>query len=131
MRPLPGPVRLRIPGEARFMRHARLIAGGVATACELSQDEVDDFRIVVDEVCAALIETGPRAVIDLTFGMDGPALALEGTMPAPAEVVADIDRLSISRQILDMLTQAYHFARDGDLLRFRVSTVFQVGPATT
>ena len=49
------------------MRLARLMASGVASTCGLPLEEVEDFRIAVDELCSTLIEMGDGQPIRLAF----------------------------------------------------------------
>lgn len=122
---LPTPIELKVPGEVRFLRHVRLVARGVATTCGLTSEESDDFRLVVDEMASALIGSGDRTDdLTLRFDTDGGTLAVEGSTRT------DRNRLSMSRQILGLLTRAHRLVRDGARLRFRVTTVFVCRPAT-
>lgn len=125
---LPMPIVLKVPGEERFLRHVRLVARGVATACDLTSEESDDFRLVVGEVAAALIETGDRSEVTLEFHMDGDALAVEASTCTPEPGPQDLDRVAVSKQVLRLLTRAHRLIRDGAVLRFRVSTVFVCTP---
>ena len=63
----PGRVELLLPPDSRYMRLARLMASGVASTCGLPLEEVEDFRIAVDELCAALIEVGDGEQVRLVF----------------------------------------------------------------
>jgi hypothetical protein len=127
---LPSPIVLKVPGEARFLRHIRVVARGIATTCGLTTEEGDDFRLIVGEVSAALIEVGHRSDLTLRFDMDGDVLAVEAETDTPTPVEPDLDRLKVNRPILGLLTRAHRLVRDGGVLRFRVSTVFECGPAT-
>ena len=53
-------IRLSIPAELRFLRIARLTAAGIAGDLGFGLQDVEDLRVAVDEMCAALIEdAGP------------------------------------------------------------------------
>jgi anti-sigma regulatory factor (Ser/Thr protein kinase) len=119
---LPSPIELALPGDSRFMRLARLMASGVATACGLPLEEVEDFRVVVDEVCATLIEAGAGAPIRLEFRIDDGCLVVAGSTRSLDDVGPDEDRLALSHQILDVVTDSHAFTRNGDDVSFEAAT---------
>jgi serine/threonine-protein kinase RsbW len=113
-----GRIELALPPDSRYMRLARLMASGVATSCGLPLEEVEDFRIAVDELCATLIEMGDGDPVRLEFQLTGDALVVVGTTAAARHEVIDDDRLSLSRQILDVVTDGHGLERSGDTLSF-------------
>ena len=119
---LPSPVELELPGDSRFMRLARLLASGVATACGLPLEEVEDFRVVVDEVCATLIEAGGGQPIRLVFCIRGELLIVDGSTRDPGTAGPDEDRLALSRQILDVVTESHSYTREDGRVLFTAST---------
>lgn len=119
---LPSPIELALPGDSRFMRLARLMASGVATACGLPLEEVEDFRVVVDEVCATLIEAGGGSPIRLVFRIDKGCLVVAGATRALDDLGPDEDRLALSHQILDVVTDSHDYSRVGDDISFVAST---------
>jgi anti-sigma regulatory factor (Ser/Thr protein kinase) len=119
---LPSPIELALPGDSRFMRLARLMASGVATACGLPLEEVEDFRVVVDEVCATLIEAGSGAPIRLVFRIEGGCLVVDGSTRSLDHMGPDEDRLALSHQILDVVTDRHDFSRNGDHVSFVAAT---------
>jgi serine/threonine-protein kinase RsbW len=102
-----GHIELSLPADSRYMRLARLVASGVATTSGLPMEEVEDFRIAVDELCATLIEMGDGEPVILRFDVASDTLVVRArtAVAAPSEV--DADRLSLSRQILDVVTDGY------------------------
>lgn len=103
----PGRVELLLPPHSRYMRLARLMASGVASTCGLPLEEVEDFRIAVDELCAALIEVGEGNQVSLAFSFTDEAVVVEGRTSAKPEGGIDEDRLNLSRQILDVVTDGH------------------------
>jgi hypothetical protein len=101
-------IELSLPSDSRYMRLARLMASGVATTCGLPLEEVEDFRIAVDELCATLMEIGHGEQVQLAFVLDGDALVVEGRTSSAATGDIDGDRLNLSRQILDVVTDGHH-----------------------
>lgn len=115
---LAGRIELSLPPDTRYMRLARLMASGVATTCGLPLEEVEDFRIAVDELCATLIEMGDGQPVRLSFELTGDALRVEGTTAAARGEVIDADRLSLSHQILDVVTDGHHLENVDGLVAF-------------
>jgi hypothetical protein len=101
-------IELSLPSDSRYMRLARLMASGVATTCGLPLEEVEDFRIAVDELCATLMEIGHGEQVELAFVLDGDELVVEGRTSSSATGDIDGDRLNLSRQILDVVTDGHH-----------------------
>jgi hypothetical protein len=114
----PGRVELLLPPDSRYMRLARLMASGVATTCGLPLEEVEDFRIAVDELTAALIEVGDGADVSLVFSFTDDVVVVEGRTPAKAEGGIDEDRLNLSRQILDVVTDGHHLRTENGKASF-------------
>lgn len=113
---LSSPIELSLPGDSRYMRLARLMASGVASACGLPLEEVEDFRIVVDEICATLIEAGGGEPLTLLFRSDGDVLVVEGRTGDVGKG-PNQDRLALSHQILDVVTEVHDFHQlDGELV---------------
>jgi hypothetical protein len=102
------------------------MASGVATTSGLPLEEVEDFRIAVDELCATLIELGDGEVVRLTFEL-GQVLVVVGTTRAAPDESIDKERLTLSRQILDVVTDGHELTRDGDSVSFRARKVVRGG----
>lgn len=121
------PIELGLPGDSRYMRLARLVASGVATTCGLPLEEVEDFRVAVDEICATLIEAGAGEPIKLTFATNGGMLQVTGTTKDVDHLGPDEDRLALSRQILDVISEAHRFDRIDGHVEFTVITRLRGG----
>jgi len=116
------PVELTLPADSRLMRVARLVATGVATTCGLPLDAVEDFRIVVDEVCSALLEANDTGSFRLAFWVERGALMVEGSTDTALHREPDAARLALSDQLLDTLADSHQLHHDGQRLTFLVST---------
>jgi serine/threonine-protein kinase RsbW len=110
MDPLVGRVELSLPPDSRYMRLARLMASGVASTCGLPVEDVEDFRIAVDELCSTLIEMGDGQAIRLAFDVRADVLVVEGSTAAGRAPAADDERLALSRQILDVVVDSHEMA---------------------
>jgi serine/threonine-protein kinase RsbW len=120
MRLSPSPIELTMPGDSRFLRLARLFASGVAMGCGLPLEEIEDYRIVIDEIGAALIETGRGAPVHLLFLVAADRLIVEGTTQAAHAL--DHERVALSDQILDVLTDDHHRVQDDGHMRVVATT---------
>jgi serine/threonine-protein kinase RsbW len=107
MDPLVGRVELSLPPDSRYMRLARLMASGVASTCGLPLEEVEDFRIAVDELCSTLIEMGDGEPIRLAFEIQADVLVVEGRTLAGRGPVHDDERFALSSQILDVVADGH------------------------
>jgi anti-sigma regulatory factor (Ser/Thr protein kinase) len=124
---MPSPIQLELPGHSRFMRLARLLASGVATSCGLPLEEVEDFRVVVDEVCATLIEAGGGNPVRLSFCIRGALLIVEGSTTDRGVGGPDEDRLALSNQILDVVTESHDYTRQDGHVVFTAATRLRGG----
>ncbi|HET6952562.1 MAG TPA: ATP-binding protein [Acidimicrobiales bacterium] len=113
MDPDAGRIELSLPPDSRYMRLARLMASGVATTCGLPLEEVEDFRIAVDELCSTLIEIGDGQPVRLAFELGGNALVVRATTVSRRDAAIDEERLNLSRQILDVVTDGHELRQGG------------------
>ena len=122
-----GRIELSLPADSRYMRLARLMASGVATTVGLPLEEVEDFRIAVDELCATLIEMGDGGPVRLAFDLAADAVVVRATtqLGDPAEI--DDERLTLSRQILDVVTDGHALERQDQEVRFTARKLVRGG----
>jgi serine/threonine-protein kinase RsbW len=100
----------------RYFRSVRLAIGGLATMVGFDIEAIDDLRIGVDEVCAALAETGNGDDLRIeVLAEPGERLRVEGTV-APGDEQPDADRFAFSRQILSVVADAHGYeVEDGQV----------------
>jgi serine/threonine-protein kinase RsbW len=116
MDPLVGRVELSLPPDSRYTRLARLMASGVASTCGLPLEEVEDFRIAVDELCSTLIEMGDGQPIRLAFEIRADVLVVEGRTLAGRAPAPDDERFALSSQILDVVADGHELSHlDGNV----------------
>ena len=103
-----------IPASSRFLRVVRLMAASAAAIADFDVEEIEDLRIVVDELCSAAME---RAVgpIDIQMQLRAGECVYLATAPCEAGAAA-LD--SMRSTIVGALTDSYHFAVTDDLIRF-------------
>lgn len=110
-------VRLSIPADARFFRPVRLAVGGLATMVGFDVEAIEDLRIGVDELCAALAEGGDGTDLEIEVRtVPGQLLRIEGSTAKGAEPL-DEDRFGFSRRILSVVADDFAYAPDGDRVR--------------
>ena len=114
-----GAVRLTVPAEARFLRLARLTAAGLAGDLGYSVDAIEDLRIAVDELCAAVIEdAAASASLTITYTEDDGALVVEGFCDDTAAPLPELH--AVAQELLAMLADEYALTGDGDGRTFRL-----------
>jgi hypothetical protein len=110
-------VTITVPADVRYFRSVRLAIGGLATLVGFDIEAIDDLRIGVDEVCAALVEAGDGADLRLEICAEpGSRLRLEGAV-RKGTVAVDQDRFAFSRQILSVVSDDYGYEEDDDQVR--------------
>jgi hypothetical protein len=99
------------------MRSVRLTASGVAVACGLPLDETEDFRLLVDEICSALVEACDKAApVHIEFRISPGSIVVEGSAPMGLLREPDDVRRALSRQILGVLAESHQLTHDSDRL---------------
>jgi serine/threonine-protein kinase RsbW len=111
-------VRLELPVDTRYIRVARLVASGMAATAGLDMDAVDDLRIAVDEVCAALFELADGGPVTLTFALGEEEIQVEGHVRTRPAAALDQERFSLSEQILGVACDGYTMNVDDGAARF-------------
>jgi serine/threonine-protein kinase RsbW len=111
-------VRLQLPVDPQYMRVARLVASGLGATIGFDVEAVDDLRIAVDELCAAMVEVSDDDVLDLSFEVRDDGIEVEGrTATAPTAQLSP-DRFALSEQILVVACDRYSLNIDGGTARF-------------
>ena len=106
-------VTLTIPADARFLRVARLVAAGLAADADLTVDEIDDLRVAVDEVGAALLEPEGDPTIELEFESGPDRLDVRARRGG---VTTLPDLHPVSRALLDATTDGFDLRLDAGRL---------------
>lgn len=114
-----GPVRLTVPAEPRFLRLARLTAAGLAGDLGYGVDAIEDLRIAVDELCAAVIQDAdPTAELTVTYREDHGALVVEGRCDDTSAPLPELH--AVAQELLAMLADEYVVAGDATGRTFRL-----------
>jgi serine/threonine-protein kinase RsbW len=114
-----GPVRLTVPAEARFLRLARLTAAGLAGDLGYGVDAIEDLRIAVDELCAAVIQDADAsAELTVTYREEHGALVVEGRCDDTTAPLPELH--AVAQELLAMLADEYAVAGDATGRTFRL-----------
>ena len=114
----PGAVRLEIPVDTRYVRIVRLVARGVGSTAGFDIEAVDDLRISVEELCAAMFEVSDGHPVELAFRLSDGGVEVEGrTHSAPAARV-DAERFALSEQILKVACDGFSLDVDDGIAHF-------------
>ena len=99
-------VRLSLPASRDYVRVVRLTASAIATNLDFDVDELDDLRVGIGELANVALEASrPGATLEIVFTVAGSDLHIEGTVPAEAGRVVELD--SLTRQILEGVVDDY------------------------
>jgi len=99
-------VRLVIPASARYLRLARLTVAGLAGDLGYPVDAIEDLRIAVDELCAAIIDHASSDTrLELVYREVDGGIVVEGACAATSEVPPELH--AVARELLNMLADEY------------------------
>lgn len=112
-------VRLVVPAQSRYLRLARLTAAGFAGDLDYGTDAIEDLRIAVDELCAAVIEgCAPGAELTVRYrDVDG-VLLVDGVCDEPDSSPPELH--AVARELLEMLADEYEVGADDRGRTFRL-----------
>jgi serine/threonine-protein kinase RsbW len=127
--PVEGTIELVVPADTRLVRLARLVASGIGSAAGFDVEEIEDLRIAVDEGCSALIEAGVESPLLLSFEVDGDGVVVLGSTEASTEATQDPERLSLSDQILRVVTDEHELGASRGRATFRFTKRSRAGSA--
>lgn len=103
--------KLVVPAVPSSLRLARLTASSLAADLDWPLDDIEDLRIAVDELTAALIAGAPGETLELEFAQDGDTLVVEGTCATDAPL-EPLDPLAL--ELLELTTDQFSVeGRDG------------------
>ncbi len=117
---LPGAesVQLTLPPYSEYLRTVRLVAADAAVRAGLDVDEVEDFRIAVDELCHLLM-TNTDHLVTVGFGVRGACVLARGSARAREQVrVQELPPLPLA--IVRSVADYFETSVDGEELTFSV-----------
>ena len=122
-------VWLTVPPFSEYLRTVRLVAADAASRAGLDYDEIEDFRIAVDELCHLLMSSSDHE-ISLAFGVVGQSAVARGRVSrrhgSPLAPLCDL-----SRTIIDSVADFHEITESDGELSFAVlkrSRTWEVAP---
>ena len=105
-------ISLRVPGDPRFLRVARITASSAGSLAGMALDDLEDLKIGVGEVVTSLLELGKGSELTLDFKLVdlGVELSAHVELNGPAEY--DEDRAALGLKILDVVADEHRFSLD-------------------
>lgn len=107
-----GPITLVVPSNAAMARVARLTASTLASLADLDVDLIDDVKIVVSEIVAALIERGEGEPVTLQFELGDGSITVEGTTCSTSFDINDPE-ISLCAMVLGAVSAEHRISFDG------------------
>jgi serine/threonine-protein kinase RsbW len=109
-----------LPVDSRYVRVVRLVASGLGATVGFDVEAVDDFRIAVDELCAAMLEVSNGSELDLSFEVREDGIEVNGQTRTDPEARLSTERFALSEQILRVAADRYTVSVDGGAASFMV-----------
>jgi hypothetical protein len=111
-------VWLTVPPFSEYLRTVRLVAADAAVRAGLDYDEVEDFRIAVDELCHLLMSSTDHE-ISVSFGVVGRSVLARGRARRRSGTpLAPLN--DISSAIIDSVTDHHELTDHDDEIGFAV-----------
>ena len=112
-------VELKLPASPRYLRLARLTAAGMAGDLGFDMESLEDLRVAVDELCAAVIEgVEDSAILQLQYQSLGRGIRIDGQIVAPGPRV---ELHPVAEELLRMVADQYDLASTDGRRAFWVS----------
>jgi hypothetical protein len=119
-------VWLTVPPFSEYLRTVRLVAADAAVRAGLDYDEVEDFRIAVDELCHLLMSSTDHE-ISVSFGVVGHSVLARGrARRRSGSPLATLNEFS--RTIIDSVSDHHELTERDDELGFAVMKETRSGP---
>lgn len=108
---------LRIPCDPRMLRLARVTAASMAADLPFTVQDIEDLRVAVDELAAAIIEgCDVDGELTISFASDEDSLTVRGRVVG-AGSVPDLHPVAVD--LLSMLADDHELSTDGEDRVFR------------
>ena len=99
-------VVLQVPASPASLRVVRMVAATIVADDGFDIDEVDDVRMAVDELCAAVIETSPTSSVRVRFRLEAHRLdvRIDAEHSTPAAAPIDEMRAAVLGAVTDQFS---------------------------
>lgn len=126
-------VQLEIPALSDYARVVRLAVSGIASRLGFGYDDIEDLRIVVDEVLHAYVADDRTQTVEIECTVDDDALRARFSGPARTQPYAldDLGPPGIGDEIIDALVDDHTRLAEGETLHIRFEKRYPPRPHTT
>jgi anti-sigma regulatory factor (Ser/Thr protein kinase) len=100
------PVRLTVPAEASYLSVCRAALSGMLV--DAGDDEVEESKLVLSEVCAAAVARGSADVLEVEFRAAPGAIEIAVTGAGVDAFLTD----PVAHEVVDRLTSGWRVERD-------------------
>ena len=106
-------VELTIPVRSDLLVLARLTAAALASRADFGIEDIEDLRLVVEELCLSVVGNETNGTIHLQYTREdglitvGCSLSREGDSDGPADGRADGEANAMSLRIIEALVDEY------------------------
>jgi hypothetical protein len=123
-RPNPDLIEIDLPLHPRQSSKVRALAAAVAADAGFSVDDIDDFRLGVNEAVAVLsdVDAGPDARMHLTFEVDGRTVRVVAARRGVGGVLGDDDIDGLARRILTVVLDGFRIVDGAFVIEKRATT---------
>ncbi len=113
-------VRLSVPVALEYVRIIRLTGSGVASRLGFDVEEIENFRVALDELASMAIEVAAPGTLELTFFTTDSELRVTGR--APVADGAEVGVEALTAQILKAVIDDYELRTDDGFVSFSCVT---------
>jgi hypothetical protein len=113
-------VRLSVPAALEYVRIVRLTGSGVASRLGFDIEEIENFRVALDELASMAIDAASGGELEMSFSTTETELRVEGRAPVAAGV--DVTVESLTAQILKAVIDDYDLHVEDGYVRFSCVT---------
>jgi serine/threonine-protein kinase RsbW len=113
-------VRLTVPAALEYVRIVRLTGSGVASRLGFDIEEIENFRVALDELASMAIDAASGGELALTFSTTDTELRVVGRAPIANGV--DVAVESLTAQILKAVIDDYELRADDGFVCFSCVT---------
>ncbi len=113
-------VRLSVPASLEYVRIVRLTGSGVASRLGFDIEEIENFRVALDELASMAIDVASGGELEMTFFTTDTELRVDGR--APIDDGVDVAVESLTAQILKAVIDDYELHAVDGQVRFSCVT---------
>jgi serine/threonine-protein kinase RsbW len=113
-------VKLTVPASLEYVRIVRLTGSGVASRLGFDIEEIENFRVALDELASMAIDVASGGELEMTFFTTDSELRVDGRAPIADGVEVAVE--SLTAQILKAVIDDYELRVDDGYVCFSCVT---------